>query len=141
MADSFADLWNSSAPAKPALPLQKLGTPNPQPAHRPKQDVFSMLSSAGSSASNSRSISPSITAQRASPKPPATSNGNGDPFGSLLSGTLASSANNAKLTIAERAAQAERDRLANMHRQVHAVKKEASAWDGLDSLGALKPTI
>jgi hypothetical protein len=100
-----------------------------------------MLSSAGSSASNSRSISPSATAQRASPKPPVASNGNGDPFGALLSGTLASNTHSTKMTIAERAAQAERDKLANMHRQTHAVKKETSAWDGLDSLGALNPTI
>jgi len=47
MADSFADLWNSSVPVKPTETARKLGA-SPAPstsAPRPKYDAFAMLAS------------------------------------------------------------------------------------------------
>ncbi|TFK33258.1 hypothetical protein BDQ12DRAFT_658124 [Crucibulum laeve] len=141
MSDSFADLWSSSAPAKPA---QKLGsiipsvTSNAAP-RRPQNDVFSMLSSAASSAPNSRPITPSMAAlsqPKAAPsKPGSKTVSGGDAFGDLLGSSLAGGTNGVNMTIAERAAQAEKQRLEQMQRRQQEVKKQASAWDGLDTLG------
>ncbi|KAF7357622.1 UBA domain-containing protein 7 [Mycena sanguinolenta] len=140
MSDSFADLWNTTAPSKPAP--QKLGSPSPAlnnaTVRRPQNDVFSMLSSA--SAPNSRPITPSakLAAQQ---KPSGTSTGGGDAFSSLLGGTLSSNGNGMQnMTIAERAKRAEAERM----RQAAIPKPAAStisAWDGLDSLatGSLSP--
>ncbi|KAJ7594480.1 hypothetical protein C8J56DRAFT_1012708 [Mycena floridula] len=132
MSDSFADLWSSTAPSKPAS--QKIGalSSNP-PLNRPKNDVFSLLSAA-SSQPNSRPLTPSTT----TPKPASTSSASGDAFSNLLGGSFSSSnANN--LTIAERAAKAERERReASLRSQQMAPKgPAASAWDGLDSLGQM----
>ena len=70
MADSFADLWNSSVPLKPSEPARKLGA-SPAPssgAPRPKYDAFAILTASGSSSSSSRSLTPSskpaVVAQR-----------------------------------------------------------------------------
>ncbi|KAF8076973.1 hypothetical protein FPV67DRAFT_1649659 [Lyophyllum atratum] len=144
MADSFADLWNSSAPSKPTPLPQKLGSAPPPNAlpKRPQHDVFSMLSSAGSSNPSSRSITPSrgsTSSHRTTTPNPATkpSSNGGDAFSGLLSGSLAAGANgSARMTIAERAAEAERLKLASLRRHQQKVKAPTSdAWDGLDSLG------
>ncbi|KAF5369691.1 hypothetical protein D9615_010167 [Tricholomella constricta] len=142
MSDSFADLWNSSAPSKPAPQPQKLGaaTPTSNPTRRPQQDAFSLLSSTGSSNIGSRSITPSggnTMSQRTTPNPPTKPSLNGgDAFSGLLSGSLAAGANGgARMTIAERAAEAERQKIEKLKRHQHAVKTHgSSAWDGLDSL-------
>ncbi|KAG5650183.1 hypothetical protein H0H81_000405 [Sphagnurus paluster] len=141
MADSFADLWNSSAPSKPAAQPQKLGAATPANlTKRPQQDVFSLLSSAGASSTTSRSITPStggLSSQRTTPNPVTKPSSGGDAFSGLLSGTLATSTNgNARMTIAQRAAEAERQKLESLRRQHQTVKASSSAWDGLDSLGA-----
>ncbi|KAG6866605.1 hypothetical protein C0991_000715 [Blastosporella zonata] len=139
MSDSFADLWNSSAPTKPAP--QKLGSaPANNVPKRAQHDVFSMLSSAGSSNSSSRSMSPAVSgvsSQRTAPTPatkPLSSGG--DAFSGLLSGSLAAGANgNTRQTMAERAAEAERQKLESLRRHQQSVKPPTpSAWDGLDSL-------
>lgn len=139
MADSFADLWNSSAPAKPTV--QKLGSvPTTQP-RKPQHDVFSMLSSAGSSAPSSRPITPSSTQANSKPKPAiAKQPSTGDPFSGLLSGSLAAS-NNANLTIAQRAALAEQQRTDEYLKKQETVRKQAAAWDGLDSLDGLAAVV
>ncbi|KAJ7449571.1 hypothetical protein FB451DRAFT_1354756 [Mycena latifolia] len=139
MSDSFADLWNTTAPSKPAP--QKLGSPAPQlnnAARRPQNDVFSMLSSASTPA-HSRPITPST--RPAAPQRPSQSSvgngaGGGDAFSSLLGGTLGSNGNGmANLTIAERAKRVEMERL----RKANALPPPSamgSAWDGLDTLAA-----
>lgn len=134
MADSFADLWNSSAPLKPSEPARKLGA-SPAPtsgAPRPKYDVFAMLTASGSSSSSSRSLTPSskptVVAQK--------SNGDvataapGDAFGDLLSGSFSSGSSSSKLTIAEKAARAR----AQVVQQPAAPLHNSTAWAGLDSL-------
>lgn len=132
MSDSFADLWSSSAPSKPQP--QKLGTASTITSRRPQQDVFTLLSSARSSNPSSRSITPSSLQRVSTPKQASSANGGGDAFSGLLSGSLAAS-NNTPMTIAERAAQAERQKLEDLRRH-HAVKNQASLgnWAGLDSL-------
>lgn len=130
MADSFADLWKSSAP-----PPRKLGQPQPQSARRPQQDVFSLLASAPSS----RPLTPQTNPQKSMPppKPTATKNNGGDAFSSLLAGPLGSKSNNtANMTIAERAAQAEKERRENLARHQQNVQLHNSAWDGLDTLAS-----
>ncbi|KAJ6466327.1 hypothetical protein C8R45DRAFT_877019 [Mycena sanguinolenta] len=133
MSDSFSDLWNATAPSKPAP--QKLGSPSPQlnnaAVRRPQNDVFSILASV--STPNSRPITPSakLAVQQ---KQPGTSTGGGDAFSGLLGGTLNSNGNGMQnMTIAERAKRAEAERM----RQATMPKPAAptiSAWDGLDSL-------
>ncbi|EMD40300.1 hypothetical protein CERSUDRAFT_110907 [Gelatoporia subvermispora B] len=146
MSDSFADLWNSTAPTKQPAPPRKLGalTPSTPASQQPRNDVFSMLAAAGtSSATTSRSISPAgpvkptSNATPARPSPAPASSGSGDVFSSLLSGTLVSSsnANGANLTIAQRAARAEQERKQQLQGQGTATRQQPSAWDGLDALG------
>jgi hypothetical protein len=135
MSDPFANLWSSSAPSKPQP--QKL-TAATTGNRRPQQDVFALLSSTGSSTSSSRSITPGAAVQKkpTTHKPNPGAGGLGeDAFSGLLSGSLASS-NNSRMTIAERAAQAERQKLEGLRKQHHAVTTQASSgtWAGLDSL-------
>ncbi|RDB20082.1 UBA domain-containing protein 7 [Hypsizygus marmoreus] len=146
MSDSFADLWNSTAPSKPQQPPQRLGSITPGNTSlptRPKQDVFSLLSSAASSTPNSRPITPSTTGYNSSqqrlttPNPitKPTSSSGGDAFSGLLSGSLSTANGSARMTIAERAAEVERQKLESLRRHHQHVKTQApSAWDGLDTL-------
>lgn len=134
MADSFADLWNSSAPLKPSEPARKLGA-SPAPssgAPRPKYDAFAMLTSSGSSPSSTRSLTPSskpaVVAQRSNGGVATTTSG--DAFGDLLSGSFASGSSSSKLTIAEKAAKAR----AQVIQQPAAPPHNSTAWAGLDSL-------
>ena len=154
MSDSFADLWSSSAPtsSKPAEAPRKLGAYASGPtlsASKPAHDVFSMLAAAGpTSNSNSRSTTPSYTngsqASRTTQPPyvskqpvqKTVSSGSGDAFSGLLSGTFSStSANNASMTMAERAALADKQRSAQLlQNQSSAVKQSDTTWAGLDAL-------
>jgi len=134
MADSFADLWNSSAPLKPSEPARKLGA-SPAPssgAPRPKYDTFAMLTASGSSSSSSRSLTPSskpaVVAQRSNGGVATTTSG--DAFGDLLSGSFSSGSSSSKLTIAEKAAKAR----AQLIQQPAAPLHNSTAWAGLDSL-------
>ncbi|KAJ3818538.1 hypothetical protein F5880DRAFT_1599364 [Lentinula raphanica] len=145
MSDSFADLWNSAAPpSKPAQKPQTLGSPSIQPnpsySRNTQNDLFSQLSSRGSSAMNSRSttpasVPPSLQQKNSSKSIPNTSNA--DAFSNLFGAgsSLAGNRSTANLTIAERAALAERERLERSVQQRQAPTPTSSAWDGLDSLG------
>lgn len=152
MSDSFADLWNATAPSKPAQsqPPRTLGSVTPAVAgqqRKPANDVFSML--AAPSSSTSRSVSPSYSSQplqkssslggtpvNGGPKPvqKATSSG-GDAFSDLLGGTIASRSSNTNLTIAERAALVEKQRIDQHAARQATASTQASAWAGLDALG------
>src|ERR1700730_1117742 len=130
MSDSFADLWNSSAPPKPSRqPPPKLGTQIPQ--GRPAQkDLFSLLaSSSAPSTSSSAPASRSLTPHRLSPQP-------ADAFSELLSGSLVKTQNSEKLTIAQRAAQAEKERLTRSESHERRAQEHQSAWAGLHALAA-----
>jgi len=133
MADSFADLWNSSVPVKPTETARKLGA-SPAPstsAPRPKYDAFAMLASSSSNAS-SRSLTPSsnlsVSGQRSNAGAVATTSG--DAFGDLLSGSFGSGSSNTKLTMAEKAARAKTLVVQQPVVPVH----NTTAWAGLDSL-------
>ncbi|KAF5375083.1 hypothetical protein D9758_000377 [Tetrapyrgos nigripes] len=141
MSDSFADLWNSTAPSKPTAP-QKLGSIQPTLKPRPPQnDLFSQLSSAGSGPP-SRTMTPSHSSP--APKASATAkSSSGDAFSSLFSpGSGFSSKSTENMTMAQRAEEAERRRreqlLRNQNQQVQS--RNNDAWSGLDSLGGLGAT-
>ncbi|TFK94867.1 hypothetical protein K466DRAFT_535010 [Polyporus arcularius HHB13444] len=151
MSDAFADLWNSTGAAKPAEQPRKLGamaaaTPMQSAARKPQNDVFSMLAAAGPS-NTSRSVTPAHSPalgsnvprsiQKVSSGGPARATGGtgGDAFGDLLSGTLTSAQNGANLTIAQRAALAEKERVAQAQKAYPPVTQASSAWAGLDALG------
>ncbi|OCH94467.1 hypothetical protein OBBRIDRAFT_769484 [Obba rivulosa] len=152
MADSFADLWNSTAPTKQPEPPRKLGalTPNASTSQPPRNDVFSMLAAAGSSSNvASRSISPAGPARPTvnAPAPAKSSqlpvSPGGDAFSSLLPGTLVASsrADWANLTIAERAARTEQERKQQSQQPNAATRQQSSAWDGLDALGGFAGVV
>jgi hypothetical protein len=81
---------------------------------------------------------PGMTSRTGSSTSTSTSTGS-DAFGNLLSGSTfqGSSINMANMTIAQRAAQVEKDKLANAQRASQAQAQQAAAWSGLDSLGGL----
>ncbi|KAK0207123.1 hypothetical protein DFS33DRAFT_645891 [Desarmillaria ectypa] len=137
MSDSFADLWSSTVPSTKPAP-QKLGSyssMSSQGTRRAQNDVFSMLSSAGSSAPGSRSMTPASRTVSPPGPPPTSSASSEDAFSGLLSGALASKPAS-QMTIAERAAKAERERMEKLQQsQKIAPIQTSSAWDGLDSLG------
>lgn len=149
MSDSFADLWNSTAPSKPSQPPQPrtLGSVPPSAQQRrPQTDVFSMLAAA--SPASSRSVTPSYVATQPVLKAGTsggikpvqkTSSSGGDAFSDLFSGSSASSTNGAKLTIAEKAALAEKQRQPQQQksqgRSANTNHASGSTWDGLDALG------
>ncbi|KAJ3787612.1 hypothetical protein GGU10DRAFT_308639 [Lentinula aff. detonsa] len=143
MSDSFADLWNSAAPpSEPSSKPRKLGSPlvqsNPSYTRNTQNDLFSQLSSQGSSASNSRSATPSSAPSLLSQKNLTKYNSNGDAFSGLFAAgsSLAGNRSTANMTIAERAAQAEKERLQRSLQQRQASSSTSSAWTGLDSLGS-----
>jgi len=148
MSDSFADLWNSSAPSKPVA--QKLGSIQSQQSQttsnrRPQNDLFAQLSSAGSGPP-SRTTTPSYTAPTSSKPPTNSKPSSSDAFSSLFSADSGfSSKSSQNMTIAERAAEADRRKheqfLKNQGQQVQSGMKIDDAWAGLDSLGEGKTTV
>lgn len=137
MADAFAALWNSSVPSKPDSMNQTLGsaTSAQTTTRKPQPDVFSLL--ATSSAPNSRPLTPSSTAQKTTVKPAFVASE--DAFSGLMTNSLGgTSRNGANLTIAERAALAEKEQREQIQKRQQSVKAQLSAWDGLDML--VKPT-
>ncbi|KAI9513223.1 hypothetical protein F5148DRAFT_1145534 [Russula earlei] len=133
MVDSFADLWNSSAPVKPVQPARKLGASPASSSSAPRQkyDTFSMLAASSSNSSSPRSLTPSsnppVPGQRSNRGASATNSG--DAFGDLLSGSFGIASDNSKLTMAERAAKSK----AQVQQPVAPVDN-STAWAGLDSL-------
>jgi len=147
MSDAFSDLWNSSTPSKPDVP-KTLGGSAVAPSQvrgsgttRKTPDVFSLLASGKSSLntqSNSRTNVPSKpTSSQTRTKPP---NGS-DAFQDLLGGSISSNANGAQMTIAERAAQVEQQRLEAQMKRHQTIRSAASAWQGLDSLANPTSTL
>ncbi|GAW01043.1 uba ts-n domain protein [Lentinula edodes] len=146
MSDSFADLWNSAVPSKPTPQPQKLGSlssqSNPPYPRQTQNDLFAQLASRGSSVSNSRSATPPSAIPASSHKgfaKPSSQNSNGDAFSGLFGAgsSLASNRSTANMTIAERAALVEKERLERSIQQRQAPSPtHSTAWDGLDSLGS-----
>lgn len=135
MSDSFADLWSSSAPSNSTSP-QILAASKQRPTiPQRSQDAFSILSA---SQPTSRKHSPQVTGLTTQPRNPAPACGarNLDAFSSLFSGSLADGGinNTANLTMAERAAAAQRAKLHQVQAPPMVTAPLPSAWDGLDSL-------
>jgi hypothetical protein len=133
--DSFADLWSSATPANKVSQPRKLGdhTPVIQQPRQPQFDSFSLL--AGSSSNTtSRLNSPPILNGQSNGKKPVNPVLNGDAFSGLLSDSFASSQNGENMTIAQRAAKAEREKGELLLKQQQKQFAQASAWNGLDSL-------
>lgn len=163
MSDSFADLWSSTAPSNTQnLPLSQQKKPAVAgiSQQKPGQDLFSLLSSTSSTPSyvgasrmqsssslnaaktGSRPITPSMAASNPGTRPGSSlsqtkaSNGGSDAFGDLLSGIGSSkSGKTENMTMAERAALAQKQRLATQTNSNHLISSQ-SQWAGLDALGA-----
>ncbi|ESK97759.1 uba ts-n domain protein [Moniliophthora roreri MCA 2997] len=146
MSDSFADLWNTTTPAKSNLSAQSLASLSKTTttsstinnSTRRQNDLFSQLSSV--SPSSSRSVTPGSNTSKPLSPPPATTSkvgSGGDAFSGLFSSSngLGSGQSTANMTMAQRAAQAEKEKREKLLQEQAARKKEASAWEGLDSLG------
>ncbi|PIL37590.1 hypothetical protein GSI_01284 [Ganoderma sinense ZZ0214-1] len=154
MSDAFADLWNSTGASKPAEAPRKLGAmtaaaPIMSAQRVPQNDVFSMLAAAGSSSS--------VSTRATTPAQPSTLGGNvparptqkanntapnggglgGDAFSGLLSASFSSGSvsNGANLTMAQRAALAEKQKQATATQMKAPAPQVSSAWAGLDALG------
>ncbi|KAG1716078.1 hypothetical protein ID866_1104 [Astraeus odoratus] len=146
MADSFADLWASSASTKPAQQPQRLGAPAPQKPNqsgqRPQWDAFSVLSA---SQPTSRTHSPRAPHQAQVQTKPAVAapqrHNAPDAFSGLFDASMSSGsgshADTGNMSMAQRAA------LARKNQQIQREKGAnppplnltvSSAWDGLDSL-------
>ncbi|KAI0307008.1 hypothetical protein B0F90DRAFT_1807722 [Multifurca ochricompacta] len=136
MSDSFADLWNSSTPAKPSQPDRKLGgsTAASSSTLRPKYDAFSVLAASGSNSSSPRSLTPSIPVvpTRTSIGSGAARIASGDAFSDLLSGSFGVDSGNKKLSMAEKAAMA-KTQVTQVTQQPTVPLHSTSAWAGLDS--------
>ncbi|KAG2147452.1 uncharacterized protein EDB93DRAFT_1282152 [Suillus bovinus] len=135
MSDSFADLWSSSVPSNPTSP-QVLGAAKQRTAvPQRSQDTFSLLSA---SQPTSRTHSPQVAGPTTRSRNPVPVGGarNVDAFSSLFSGSLADGRDNntTNMTMAERAAAAQRAKLQPAQAPPRVTAPLPSAWDGLDSL-------
>ncbi|KAI6147433.1 hypothetical protein BKA82DRAFT_4153564 [Pisolithus tinctorius] len=143
MADSFADLWTSSAPVKQTQQPQRLGAssapkPNP-PSQRPQWDAFSALSA---SQPTSRTHLP-LQAQ-IQQKPVAVSqrqNVSSDAFSGLFDASMGFGSGSAKeatnMSMAEKATLAQKGKAQQAQLENGRISSQSaipSAWDGLDSL-------
>ncbi|KAF8507308.1 hypothetical protein BU17DRAFT_57572 [Hysterangium stoloniferum] len=150
MSDSFGDLWASSNPVKSQS--QSLGrlassttAENSGVTSRTTLDAFSVLASTSSSRSNSRPVTPVIKPQPAASRSPISTTG--DAFGGLVSFGDTSGSRDGSLTIAERAAKAERERREKIEKDNIALKSQKLFWDKYDvslpdkGSGTIAPTI
>lgn len=142
MSDSFADLWGSSTPQKKPQTLSSLAQQSTQQSTQQRKqqgsDLFTLLSSTSARSSPSiRSLTPSANPtpppQTSSPQLKSTTSG--DAFSDLLSSSPFTSSSSQNLTIAQRAALAEKQRKEAILSQHKQQEKEKSAWAGLDTLG------
>ncbi|KAF9453124.1 hypothetical protein P691DRAFT_801993 [Macrolepiota fuliginosa MF-IS2] len=146
MSDSFADLWNSSVPQKKPQTLSSLAQQPTQQRRPGGPDLFTLLSSSSGPTRSSPSLTPNNstpppTNQRTPQQPhtrstTAQSTGGADAFSDLLSSSsFTSSTSTQNLTIAQRAALADKQRQEALLARQKQQEKEKSAWAGLDSLG------
>ena len=140
MSQSFSDLWASSNPVKSQQPQNRtLGVAADTPTNvalRATPDAFNMLASA-SSRPNSRPITPSIKHT-----PVTSKNGSAasDAFGGLVSFGNTTSRDGG-LTIAERAAQAERERKERTEKDEVTFNVQGSFWDKYEGQPTGGPSI
>lgn len=145
MTDSFADLWNAAAPTKPTQSQpQRVAQITPQPQQsRPQYDAFSILSAPTvSSTQTSRPLTSGqfsqtkTTSQHTPVSKSAISSGLGA-FSDLLGSDIGSNPN-VNLTIAQRAAKADKEKLTSVRGQQSSITQVSpSTWAGLDSLADL----
>ncbi|KAI6128761.1 hypothetical protein EDD17DRAFT_1637390 [Pisolithus thermaeus] len=141
MADSFADLWTSSAPAKQTQQPKRLGAsasqkPNP-PSQRPQRDAFSVLSAS----QPTPRTHPPLQAQ-VQQKPvtvPQRQNVSSDAFSGLFDASMGfgSGSTNAttNMSIAEKATLVQKGKELPVDKgRISSQSPVPSAWDGLDSL-------
>ncbi|KAF5360624.1 hypothetical protein D9756_004614 [Leucocoprinus leucothites] len=155
MSDSFADLWNTTTSQKKPQTLSSLTQQQPstqQGQRRPQggQDIFALLSSTSSSSTptstaNVARSSPSLRSSTpsstfTSTPPPSRpqqqqqqQRPSADAFSDLFSSSASSSRQN--LTIAQKAALADKERKEAILAHQRQQEKEKTAWAGLDSLG------
>ena len=140
MSQSFNDLWASSNPVKSQQPQQRsLVVTSNAPTNvalGATPDAFSMLASC-SSRPNSRAITSSKNHTPVSPKNTTASN---DAFGGLVSFGNSTSPDGG-LTIAERAAQAERERREQIEKDKIAFDAQGSFWDKYEVLTTSEQSI
>ncbi|KAI6044735.1 hypothetical protein EDC04DRAFT_2889416 [Pisolithus marmoratus] len=142
MADSFADLWTSSAPVKQTQHPQRLGTSAPQKPNpsnqRPQWDAFSVLSAS----QPTPRTHPPLQAQ-VQQKPVTISqrqNVSSDAFSGLLDASMGFGGGNTKeatsnMPMAEKAILAQKGQQLQMEKgKISSQSPIPSAWDGLDSL-------
>ncbi|KAL0566915.1 auxilin-like clathrin-binding protein required for normal clathrin function [Marasmius crinis-equi] len=158
MSDSFSDLWSSNtSTSKPGkATLGSLSSSNSSSSlfnnsssnlsggrQNHSNDLFSQLSASGSSSSTPRTGSrvgtPALGGGYGQPQPKRTetsgSGGGGDAFGDLFSSSgISGSSKN--MTMAQRAAQAEKERREKLMAEQAVKKKQDAAWAGLDFLGS-----
>ncbi|KAI6123408.1 hypothetical protein EDD16DRAFT_648696 [Pisolithus croceorrhizus] len=140
MADSFADLWTSSAPAKQTQQPKRLEAsasqkPNP-PSQRPQRDAFSVLS-----ASQPTRTHPPLQAQ-VQQKPvtvPQRQNVSSDAFSGLFDASMGFGSGNTNATsnmsMAEKATLVQKGKQLPVDKGgISSQSPVLSAWDGLDSL-------
>lgn len=130
----FSDLWASSNPVKSQKPvsLSLGGSKSTSISRSATPDTFNLLASTThySSQPTSRSITPAI--QKTSIPFSKSSSNNGDAFHGLVSlGSKASAEGN--LTMAERAALAERERQQKAKEVNAALTSQASFWDQFEN--------
>ena len=143
MDDTFADLWDLSTPSKPdSSKTLKSATRHPSTSananapltQKPQPDVFALLSSAGSSASNSRPLTPATLGRNMTANA-SVSKLSSDAFSGLFADSFGSGLQtNTRMTMAERAAMVEKTKRERPTQHSQPVKTEISAWDGLDAL-------
>lgn len=146
MADSFADLWTSSAPVQQSQQPQRLGASAPQkpnlPSQRPQWDAFSVLSASQPTPRTHPPLQPQV--QRTQQKPVAVSqrqNVSSDAFSGLFDASMGfgSGSTNAtsNMSIAEKATLVQKGKVQQLQVGMGKISPQSpvpSAWDGLDSL-------
>ncbi|KAL4081022.1 hypothetical protein J3A83DRAFT_4204061 [Scleroderma citrinum] len=146
MADSFADLWATSAPIKPTKQPERLGVSTVQASspstRRPQRDAFSVLSAAQPT---SRIHTPHILHQtRTQGKPAAAPQKRNatDAFSGLFDASMGfggGSGNEGSMSMAQKAALAQKIKAQQFQQEKGKATTTLnsaipSAWDGLDSL-------
>ncbi|EJU06648.1 hypothetical protein DACRYDRAFT_19712, partial [Dacryopinax primogenitus] len=142
--DAFKDLWDNAAPAAAAAQAAKSQSLNAAAAQASarsynRPDTFALLSSAP----GSRTLTPSLPAQRptsaASVTRPASEPRNGDAFSNLMSFS-SSAAASSNLSLSDRQAKMEAEKKERERQQHEEYKSQGAFWDKFGGDDLLQPT-